>query len=337
MPPESTKYAVRDISFLSCSLFIETHLVSFRKFFNFRGFSIVFFYVRPDGNVVFHRSGSEYDEFSAKVGKRFLCDLKFAKKTASTLIKMTDDIHKFIKKNKTRDDFFNNREYFFKLYRDFFAFHQGVHWPGEYLLQNRNPSNAKKVDKLKKIFDQAYKYNEIVVPNVEKYFSKLRISGFSWDEMNNIASDKKFPGRRSIILLNKQTSIVPNNEARRLDKAIKDNYERYLRSLKKIQGLSVSPGLVTGRVRLVEDLRDLKYCRKGDILVVTQTRPQYNMFIKKVKAIVTNEGGFLCHASILAREFRIPCIVGTKNATRILEYGDLVEVDADKGIVRILK
>ncbi|MFA7209237.1 MAG: PEP-utilizing enzyme [Parcubacteria group bacterium] len=60
-------------------------------------------------------------------------------------------------------------------------------------------------------------------------------------------------------------------------------------------------------------------------------------FKKKVKAIVTDEDGMLCHASMLAREFKIPCIVGTKIATQVLRDGDLVEVDADKGIVRIIK
>ncbi|GAG22226.1 unnamed protein product, partial [marine sediment metagenome] len=52
---------------------------------------------------------------------------------------------------------------------------------------------------------------------------------------------------------------------------------------------------------------------------------------------ITDGGGTLCHAAIVAREMKIPCIVGTKIATRVLKDGDLVEVDADKGIVRKLK
>jgi len=62
-----------------------------------------------------------------------------------------------------------------------------------------------------------------------------------------------------------------------------------------------------------------------------------NPLISIVKAIVTNEGGILCHAAIIAREFKKPCIVGTKIATQVLHDGDLVEVDANKGIVKIIK
>ena len=58
---------------------------------------------------------------------------------------------------------------------------------------------------------------------------------------------------------------------------------------------------------------------------------------RKASAIVTNEGGITSHAAILAREYNIPCIVGTKIATQILKDGDMVEVDANSGLVRILK
>ena len=67
------------------------------------------------------------------------------------------------------------------------------------------------------------------------------------------------------------------------------------------------------------------------------TTTNMNPLISKVKAIVTNEGGILCHAAIIAREFKKPCIVGTKIATQVLHDGDLVEVDANKGIVKIIK
>lgn len=67
------------------------------------------------------------------------------------------------------------------------------------------------------------------------------------------------------------------------------------------------------------------------------TTPDYIQLIKKSSAIITDEGGLLCHAAIVAREFKKPCVIGTKIATKILKDGDLVEVDANKGIVKILK
>jgi pyruvate,water dikinase len=67
------------------------------------------------------------------------------------------------------------------------------------------------------------------------------------------------------------------------------------------------------------------------------TRPEYISAMKKAAAIVTDEGGITCHAAIVSRELKKPCIIGTKIATKVLKDGDLVEVDADKGIVKILE
>ena len=67
------------------------------------------------------------------------------------------------------------------------------------------------------------------------------------------------------------------------------------------------------------------------------TTPDLMPTIKQAKAIITDEGGLTCHAAIISRELGIPCIIGTKIATKVLKNGDLVEVDAEKGILKILK
>lgn len=86
------------------------------------------------------------------------------------------------------------------------------------------------------------------------------------------------------------------------------------------------------------------YCEKdannltpGEILVSTMTQPELMKGMINAAAFITDEGGLLCHAAIIARELQKPCIIGTKIATKILEDGDLVEVDADSGIVKILE
>jgi pyruvate,water dikinase len=71
----------------------------------------------------------------------------------------------------------------------------------------------------------------------------------------------------------------------------------------------------------------------GDVLVSETTDPDLLEAFKKASAVVTNVGGMLSHAAITSRELNIPCIVGTGVATRILKNGDLVEVDADRGVV----
>ena len=67
------------------------------------------------------------------------------------------------------------------------------------------------------------------------------------------------------------------------------------------------------------------------------THPDVTLALKKSLAIVTDEGGLLCHAANIAREFGIISLIGTKIATKVLKDGDLVEVDANKGIVKIIK
>lgn len=76
---------------------------------------------------------------------------------------------------------------------------------------------------------------------------------------------------------------------------------------------------------------------KGDILVAETTGPEMIIACKKAGAIITDEGGTTSHAAVVSREFGIPCIIGTKIATKVLKDGDLVEVDAEKGVVRKLK
>jgi pyruvate,water dikinase len=67
------------------------------------------------------------------------------------------------------------------------------------------------------------------------------------------------------------------------------------------------------------------------------TTPDYVSAMKLASAFVTDEGGIMCHAAIIARELKKPCIIGTKIATKVLKDGDLVEVDADRGVVTIIK
>ncbi|MFH1400785.1 MAG: PEP-utilizing enzyme [Nanoarchaeota archaeon] len=99
-----------------------------------------------------------------------------------------------------------------------------------------------------------------------------------------------------------------------------------------VRGKVAFPGRVTGRVVLLT--RDIQVSGSGFVLVAPSTHPQMMEVMGRSCAIVTDEGGVLSHASIAARELRKPCVIGTKIATRVFEDGDLVEVDADKGIVR---
>ncbi|MFA6445808.1 MAG: PEP-utilizing enzyme [Candidatus Paceibacterota bacterium] len=106
----------------------------------------------------------------------------------------------------------------------------------------------------------------------------------------------------------------------------------------EIKGQSGSKGIVRGVARIILDVVDgKKRLGVGEILVTGMTRPEYVPLMKISGGIITDEGGITCHAAIVSRELNKPCVIGTKIATRILKDGNLVEVDANKGIIRIIK
>ncbi|MFH1257367.1 MAG: PEP-utilizing enzyme [Candidatus Micrarchaeota archaeon] len=107
-------------------------------------------------------------------------------------------------------------------------------------------------------------------------------------------------------------------------------------NLKELKGTPAYPGLVRGVVKIIGKASDMVKMQQGDILVSMATNPNIVPAMKKAGAIVTDEGGVTCHAAIVSRELKIPCVIGTKIATKWLKDGDEVEVDATKGIIRKL-
>ncbi len=109
-----------------------------------------------------------------------------------------------------------------------------------------------------------------------------------------------------------------------------------LEGLSELKGQTAFPGLVTGYVRVVRARQDMENFKDGEIIVSQMTDPSYLPIMKRAAAFVTNEGGLLCHAAIVARELQKPCIIGTKHATHVFKDGELVEVDAATGTIRKL-
>ncbi|MCE5288622.1 MAG: hypothetical protein LLG14_05200, partial [Nocardiaceae bacterium] len=102
-----------------------------------------------------------------------------------------------------------------------------------------------------------------------------------------------------------------------------------------LRGLPVSPGTYVGTARIVDSPADFGKIQQGDILVTRATSPYFNVILPLLGAIVTDRGGQLCHAAIVAREFGIPAVVGTREATAKITDGATIEVDSVSGEVRI--
>jgi pyruvate,water dikinase len=100
-----------------------------------------------------------------------------------------------------------------------------------------------------------------------------------------------------------------------------------------VKGLGASPGMASGKVKILHNIEELDKVKEGDVLVTTMTNPDMVPAMKRAVAIVTEEGGMTCHAAIVSRELGIPSIVGTGNATEVLKEGDAITVDGSRGIV----
>ncbi len=113
-------------------------------------------------------------------------------------------------------------------------------------------------------------------------------------------------------------------------------------AVSEVTGSVANPGFAKGRAYVVRVMgleqlaEDEKNFKDGDIFVTTMTQPSHASLVQRSAAVVADEGGVSSHASVIAREFNKPCIVGAKIATRVFKTGDLIEVDATQGIVRKL-
>jgi phosphohistidine swiveling domain-containing protein len=104
-----------------------------------------------------------------------------------------------------------------------------------------------------------------------------------------------------------------------------------------LNGNPASKGKVTGRAKIVIRPEDLSKVNEGDILVAPETSPDFIVGLKKAAGVITSQGGITSHAAIVSREFGIPCIVGVKGATDVIQDNDLIEVDAIHGVVKKLE
>lgn len=122
--------------------------------------------------------------------------------------------------------------------------------------------------------------------------------------------------------------------------SIRDELQKQLLGDQKqtvLPGQVASQGYAKGIARIILDEKDFDKFNEGEILVTGMTRPEFVPLMKKAAGIVTNEGGITCHAAIVSRELGKPCVIGTKVATKVIKDGDLVEVRANHGTVRIIQ
>lgn len=151
-----------------------------------------------------------------------------------------------------------------------------------------------------------------------------------------LPDDWKKRERNVIIIKNGKIMVYWNQQA---DKIFQNEYLKFMdnKPMDFVKGKAAFKGYAKGKAFIAFSEEDYKKMPKNSILICSMTRYVVVPYLKKAKAIVTDQGGITSHAAIMARELKVPTIIGTGNATDIFKDGDLVEVDADKGMVRLLK
>ena len=128
-----------------------------------------------------------------------------------------------------------------------------------------------------------------------------------------------------IVFANKISDVTPRNEKETIPNV--DN---------QLYGISTSVGNIKGEVLVIKDTNQ-SYDTNGKILVTKTTDPGWIFLIQNAKGIIAEKGSMLSHTAIISRELKKPAIVNVKDCTSILKNGDIVELDADNGIVKILE
>ena len=145
-----------------------------------------------------------------------------------------------------------------------------------------------------------------------------------------------YPGFPNLIIGRFDPEKWLADPAKRYDYFIKDRVSSE-DTPSDVKGFAGASGVVTGTVRVIDDVSRIDEIRQGEILVTRATNIGWTVAFHKVSAIVTDIGAPLSHAAIVAREFGIPAVVGCSNATTVLKTGDVVTVDGEKGTVTIVK
>lgn len=145
--------------------------------------------------------------------------------------------------------------------------------------------------------------------------------------------DSKYPFC-TILTLSGKTTILTKYKTKKIIKIFEKQFKK---DVNIIRGVVANKGFIKGVVKIVFKKGDLLQIKKDQILVTPMTKADFMPYLTKISAIITDEGGVTCHAAIVSRELKIPCIISTKIATQVLKDGDLVEVDAVKGIIKKIK
>lgn len=285
----------------------------------------------------------EFQSFGKYIGAKANKDRAYARKWAKGFKEAADKVIPRI--CSTPEEFLKNLSQFRKPYQVYGAYNVATKTAFNYL--------AESAETEKELLDDARLYSETFYKDNSEMFSKVAdflsqetgypknlILMMTYSELCSYQKKGDLPEKEDLKKRYGCSALYFDKKGIHiLSKKEVDDIEKFWLkgvSEKELNGKTAYPGKVEGVCRIVFDYKkaDIK---EGDILVTGMTDPHFVPLMKKVAGIITDGGGLLSHAAIVARELKKPCIIGTKVATNVLKDGDLVEVDANNGIVKIIK
>lgn len=229
---------------------------------------------------------------------------------------------------------FQKQEEFPQITKNFESFEQfkldGRDYLNKIFLSNKSQLNT--------IVEKLSKHFEVSIDDLNAYSTREILKLVEGQKIDDVVLQKR---RNAHIVHTKEGDIVEiiGDEALEAINSILNQSDKT-----ELKGQIASKGVVRARARVFNFKLDefdklyelVEQMQEGEVLVAETTEPSIIMACNKASAIVTNQGGMMSHAAIVSRELKIPCIVGTGNATSVIKTGDMVEVDANNGIVRII-
>ena len=164
---------------------------------------------------------------------------------------------------------------------------------------------------------------------IEDHYSALKNK---WSPMDIEWAKDGVDGKIYVIQARPETVHAIKKETILQQYVLKDGFQAHEKQL-LLTGLSIGQQIVSGKVRIIEDVRDSGQVQEGDIIVTGMTDPDWVPVMKKAAGIVTDRGGRTCHAAIVSRELGITAIVGTHDATKKIEDKQVVTLDCSRGNV----
>ena len=196
----------------------------------------------------------------------------------------------------------------------------------------------------KDVLYQSYYLNDFLLSEIGRRLNLTlkQVKHILPAEMAAALRGKKLPAelnariKYSVLVYGKSApAVLTGSQARELVRE-KIASESAAAAKTELAGQTAYPGQASGRVRIVNSPQEMSAFKTGEILVSEKTNPNLLSAMKKAAAIVTDAGGLTCHAAIVSRELKTPCIVGTRLGTKVLKNGMRVSVDANLGKVVIL-